>query len=115
MKIGNLNSLHIGLLALLVVAVVVAGVSYSRQMKAERQVAVMANAINSGASIEELKAMSYDFVAYSGAGTSASAAKWNAEMSCYVGERGSDKGQCIETRGNYDNVGSTFWSNFIFW
>ncbi len=114
MKIGNLNSLHIGLLALLVVAVVVSGVSYSRQMKAENQVAMMANAINSGASIEALKAMSYDFVAYSGAGSSASAAKYDPMLDCMVGERGDDKGQCIGS-GYSEGMGSNFWSNFIFW
>lgn len=111
MKIGNLNSLHIGLLALLVVAVAVAGVSYSRQMKAERQVAALMGAINTAPDLEQLRSAADSFVAYSGAGTSASAAKWDAYDGCWKGERGSDKGLCIgvEEPGTFSWGWSWLW------
>lgn len=102
----KINSLHIGLLALLVVAVVLAGVSYSRQKKAENQVAVMADAINSATSLEELRSMADGFVAYSGAGTKADAARLTSSqggLRCYVAERGSDTGrEWCEMSGDND-------------
>lgn len=113
MKLGNLNSLHIGLIALLVVAVIVAGVSYSRQKKAENQVAVMANAIKSATNLEALQNSADIFVAYSGAGSKASAGSpYYGDNDCGPGEqayqatRGDDAGQI------YCSGGSSWWNPF---
>lgn len=97
MKMDKIKSLKIALAAVIVLAVVLIGVSYSTQKNAENQVAILLNAVNSASSLEQLKNSAVNFGAYSGAGSSASAAV--ADPSCGDNGRrateGDDAGMCI--------------------
>lgn len=110
MKLGKLTSLDAALIALAIISVIMVGVSYSRQKKAENQVATLMYGIQSANDLTKLKSDVSGFGAYSGSAPSADAAQSMGSFTtagttyqCYVAEHGDDAGRtwCEEDRGSW--------------
>ena len=101
----KVKSLTIALVVVVIAAIALVGVSYSRQKDAENRVAALVGVIQTANNLDQLKVSSQSFVAYSGAGASASASV--ADPLCASGQRathGDDAGVC--TGGYYENKNS---------
>ena len=109
----KVKSLTIALVVVVIAAIALVGVSYSRQKDAENKLAILGSAVSSATNLDELKDVAAGLVAYSGAGVSADAARMTSSqggLRCYVAERGDDAG-----REWCEDASSSDWWNPFSW
>lgn len=114
---NDVKSLKIALLVVIVAAIALVGVSYNGQKKAENRTMALVSAIKSADSLEQIQSSADSFLAYSGAGSSASAAVCVIDSEGYgslYAEHGNDAGQYL---GNCipGGVSSNWWNPFSWW
>ena len=105
----KVKSLTIALVIVVIAAIALVGVSYSRQKNAENRTLALVNVIKSATNLEQLQKSADSFVAYSGSGTSADASV--ADPLCASGQRathGDDAGVCT---GGYFEDNNSWWGS----